>query len=411
MTQLVFLETSIWSVNSLTAYLKALLEGDDSLQDLWVQGEVSNLSRPASGHVYFTLKDNASSLRCVIWRSHAIRLPHRFSEGDAIAVHGNISLYEPQGQYQLYVDQVTLLGAGYLYQEFLNLKNRLEAEGYFEQSRKRALPDWPEVIGLVTSPTGAAIQDILKTIRRRFPLVQVILAPTLVQGEGSPEGIVEAIKKLNQLVKPDLIILARGGGSIEDLWAFNDPRVAQAIYDSKAPVITGIGHETDFTIADFVSDLRAPTPTAAAELATPNQLDLIANQGFFRERLDRSIHDQISDRHLHLYSINRRLSLRSPVNRLQSDRQRIDEIAYRLMLAVQHRMHIQSTNLSAILQRLMSAAPQSILKRGFAIVVDQSGIPVMSVTQVIPGDLLNIRVIDGKIVARTEIITPEKDTQ
>jgi exodeoxyribonuclease VII large subunit len=262
------------TVSDITRYLRELFESDEILHEVWVQGEISNLSRPASGHIYFTLKDQSAALKCVIWKQTAWRLPLSLQNGMAIEAHGAISIYERDGQYQLYADAVRLTGEGALYQEYLRLKARLEAEGLFDTERKRPLPELPAGIGVVTSATGAALQDILNTLRRRFPLVEVVLAPCAVQGEEAPPQIVNAIRSLNRTDGVDLILVARGGGSLEDLWAFNDERVVRAIADSDLPVITGIGHETDFTLADFAADVRAATPTAAAEQAVPDRAEL-----------------------------------------------------------------------------------------------------------------------------------------
>ena len=291
MLQMPMFQPPTWSVTDLTRYLRDLLESDGTLQDIWVEGEVSNFSRPASGHLYFTLKDSSAALRCVMWRNAVMRQTHLPGNGDAIEVHGSLSIYEASGHYQLYADLIRPAGEGQLYQEFLRLKAKLEAEGLFDPQRKSAIPRWPQTIGIVTSPTGAALRDMLNTIKRRYPPVKVVLTPTPVQGDQAPDGIIYAIETLNQLVKPDVILLARGGGSIEDLWAFNDEHVARAIFASQAPIVTGIGHETDFTIADFAADLRAPTPTAAAELATPNQADLKAALG----ELSKDIHNTMEN--------------------------------------------------------------------------------------------------------------------
>jgi exodeoxyribonuclease VII large subunit len=259
------------SVSDITLYLRQLLESDEILRNLWVQGEVSNLSRPVSGHIYFTLKDSTASLRCVIWRSAASRLQFALQNGQTVEAHGAISVYDRDGAYQLYIDTLRPSGEGLLYQQFMRLKAQLEIEGLFDVSRKRPIPERPGRIGLVTSPTGAALQDILNTLRRRCPLVDVFIYPAAVQGEEAPLEIVTALEKINRMAKPDVIILARGGGSLEDLRAFNDERVVRAIVASAAPVITGIGHETDFTLADFAADQRAPTPSGAAELAAPEK--------------------------------------------------------------------------------------------------------------------------------------------
>ncbi len=262
------MQPSLFSSNHLTVFqitfrIRKLLEGDLELQDVWVEGEISNLSRPASGHIYFTLKDKNASLRCVMWKTDAMRLRVALQDGAAIEAHGKIAVYEPQGQYQLIVNIIQPKGEGALYQEFLRLKAMLEAEGLFDLERKRPTPELPKTIGIVTSATGAALRDMLNTLRRRLPLVRVILAPSLVQGVEAPPALVSALASLNRQ-NPDVILLARGGGSIEDLWAFNDERVVRAVAESNAPVICGVGHETDFTLAIsppiFAPRLRLPLP-------------------------------------------------------------------------------------------------------------------------------------------------------
>ena len=232
---------SSWTVSDLNRYLRELLESDELLQDVWVRGEVSNFTRATSGHLYFTMKDSSASLRCVMWRNTAIRQSFIPRDGDAIEVHGSISVYEAGGQYQLYADILRPAGEGVLYQEFLRLKARLEAEGLFDPERKRPIPPRPQRIGIVTSPTGAALQDILNTLKRRYPLAEVVLAPTPVQGEDAPQGIIKALQDLVRIANPEVIILTRGGGSIEDLWAFNNEQVARTIASSPVPIITGVG--------------------------------------------------------------------------------------------------------------------------------------------------------------------------
>ncbi|MFZ3071022.1 MAG: exodeoxyribonuclease VII large subunit, partial [Anaerolineaceae bacterium] len=264
-----FLKPPIFTITALNNYLRELLESDEILQDLWVRGEIFNYSQPRSGHLYFTLKDAEAQVRCVMWKNSAMRLRFDPADGMAVEAHGSMSVYSAQGQVQLYIDAMRPAGEGALFQEFLRLKARLEAEGLFDPAHKRPLPELPRHIGIVTSPSGAALQDILQTLGRRLPILKVTLAASPVQGIEAPPGIIHALARLNDLPDLDLIILARGGGSVEDLWAFNDENVARTIYSSRVPVISGIGHETDFTIADFVADLRAPTPTGAAELATP----------------------------------------------------------------------------------------------------------------------------------------------
>jgi exodeoxyribonuclease VII large subunit len=396
------LPPSTWSVTDLTRYLRDVLESDELLQDVWVQGEVSNFSRPSSGHLYFTLKDRGAALRCVMWRNSAMRQEYQPLDGEAIEVHGAISIYEAGGQYQLYADQFRPVGEGALFQEFLRLKARLEAEGLFDPARKREIPRWPRWIGIVTSPTGAALRDILNTLRRRYPLAEVILAPTPVQGDEAPPAICAALQEINRLAQPDVILLARGGGSIEDLWAFNDERVARAIAASAIPVITGVGHETDFTIADFVADLRAPTPTAAAELATPNQGDLRLGIDDLSERLARATQAVITAQRWVLAGVQNRLALHTPRTRLHSDQQRTKELTRRLETIIQHFLTLQQTQLGALTQRLDTLNPQAVLHRGYAIISDPAGQVISFTRQVSTGDLLKVTVSDGEFDARVE---------
>jgi exodeoxyribonuclease VII large subunit len=384
-----------WTVADLTRYLRELLESDELLQDVWVQGEVSNVSRPASGHLYFTLKDNAASLRCVMWRNAVIKHSSLPLDGDAIEVHGSISIYEAGGQYQLYADIFRPAGEGALYQEFIRLKILLEAEGLFDQGRKRPIPPRPKRIGIVTSPTGAALQDILNTLQRRYPLVEVVLAPTPVQGGQAPLGIITALHNVVRVANPDVIILARGGGSIEDLWAFNDERVARAIATSPVPIITGVGHETDFTIADFVSDLRAPTPTAAAELATPNQLDLRLDLSELNEQLNRLLQSIQSELRWTLKELQNHLDRNSPLTRIQSDFQWVDELDHRLGATIQHKVQLARSHLTGLIQYVVALSPTAVLERGYTIVTNQAGQTISRMGQVSGGEPLNVQVSDG----------------
>jgi exodeoxyribonuclease VII large subunit len=265
---------SAWSVSELTGYIKELFEIDFRLQDIEVEGEISNFVRARSGHLYFTLKDEQAQLKCVMWRTHARRLHFLPQDGDALLVHGRISVYETGGVYQLYADFLEPSGRGDLAIAFERLKEQLAQEGLFDAEKKQSIPPLPNKIGIVTSADAAALRDILNVLNRRCPLVSVLIAPTLVQGDQAPPNIVRALRWLDGRDDVDMIIIARGGGSMEDLWAFNDEQVARAIFAARHPVISGVGHETDFTITDFVADLRAPTPSAAAEMAVPDLSDL-----------------------------------------------------------------------------------------------------------------------------------------
>lgn len=395
------------SVSEITRYLRELFESDEILSDIWVQGEISNLSRPASGHIYFTLKDPYSALKCVVWKTTAMRLPFTLQSGMAIEAHGGIGVYERDGQYQLYVDAVRLTGEGALYQEFLRLKARLEAEGLFDPERKRPLPELPAKLGIVTSATGAALQDILNTLRRRYPLAEVILAPCAVQGDEAPPQIIRSLAALNADPGMDLILVARGGGSLEDLWAFNDERVVRAIAASTVPVITGIGHETDFTLSDFASDLRAPTPTAAAEIAVPNASDLLEGIRALAGRLDFNLQQAAGTLRGQLNDRSSRLELLSPAWRLRSDRQLLDELNGRLDQATQHRLQMIRSDMRSANRHLSSLNPYAVIQRGYAIVTDQAGTIVRSVNQVQTDDVLDVRVADGMILSRVLSHTDE----
>lgn len=391
-----------WTVTELTRHLRQLIESDNQLQGIWVKGEVSNLARPASGHLYFTLKDAGAALRCVMWKSAAARLRFYPEDGKAIEVHGSLSLYEAGGQYQLYADSLRPVGEGALYQEFLRLKALLEAEGLFDPARKRAIPPWPQRIGIVTSPSGAALHDMLNTIRRRFPLGEVILAASPVQGDEAPLALIEGLHALNRIASPDVILLARGGGSIEDLWAFNDERLVRAIPESAAPVITGIGHETDFTLADFAADQRAATPTAAAELATPiTVLDLRAALVEMTQRSAMLMAQLFAGRRNVLAGEQDRLRLASPQRRVQTERQRLDEWGRRSRAALDHRLELASERLNGLHNRLRSLSPVAVLTRGYAIVTRRAdGKLVSRVAQVQHGDDLRVRVQDGEFESR-----------
>ncbi|HEX7621009.1 MAG TPA: exodeoxyribonuclease VII large subunit, partial [Anaerolineales bacterium] len=389
-----------WTVTNLTRHLRQLLEDDPDLQGIWVEGEISNLSRPASGHVYFTMKDSGAALRCVMWKTEAARLRFTLQEGMGIEAHGSLGIYEVSGQYQLYADNLRPVGEGALFQEFLRLKAMLEAEGLFDPARKRAIPSSPRQIGIVTSPTGAALRDILNTLRRRMPLAEVVLAPTPVQGEEAPLKLVEALRNLNRVAKPDVILLARGGGSIEDLWAFNDERVVRAVRESQAPVITGVGHETDFTLVDFAADLRAPTPTAAAELATAitvlelrqslidRSQNLIGRMGMLFER-----------QHTLLEGLETGLRYASPLRRVQTERQRVDEMSRRGNAAQAHRLELAAARRIGLENRLTALSPLAVLKRGYAVVTKNKRV-VASKSQVQDGDALRVRLQDGEFGAR-----------
>ncbi|MBI5934545.1 MAG: exodeoxyribonuclease VII large subunit [Chloroflexi bacterium] len=400
MTQPTLFASVQWTVTRLTAHLRQVIEADPALQDVWVRGELSNVSRPASGHLYFTLKDAGASLRGVMWKINATRLKLPLRDGMEVEAHGKIGIYEVGGQYQLYADVIRPVGEGALYAEFLRLKSMLEAEGLFDQSRKREIPQLPKRIGIVTSATGAALRDMLSALRRRLPLADVVLAASPVQGADAPPALVAGLLALNR-IQTDVILIARGGGSIEDLWAFNDERVVRAIAASDAPVISGVGHETDFTLTDFASDLRAPTPTAAAELATPVTLfDLASAMSDLGQRATMAMTSRLESGRIELSNIESRLRFYSPARRLQSERQRADEWSRRLVAAPAHRLALEAEKIAGLGKRLVALSPFEVLARGYAVVTRPAdGSLIRSVGQAKENEVIEVRVSDGQFGA------------
>jgi exodeoxyribonuclease VII large subunit len=402
-----FQPKNVLKVSQLTTYLRQLLESDPILQDVWVEGEISNFARPSSGHLYFTLKDGDAAVRCVMWRNAAQRMNFSPREGLAVQAHGSMGIYETSGQVQLYVDTLTPAGEGALYQEFLRLKAKLEAEGLFEEERKRIPPRLPKVIGIVTSPTGAALQDMLNTLRRRYPVAEVVLSPTPVQGIDAPSGIVAALARLNREVSPDVILIGRGGGSIEDLWAFNDEAVARSVAASQTPVISGVGHETDFTLTDFAADRRAPTPTAAAELATPDRMELLGVIAEMENRHNVLLRERLADLRWETAQWTNTLNQLSPLYRVDNYRQRLDEVQFRLERSVQSRLEHTKLTLAHLTQSLHSLSPMSVLNRGYAIVTrEEDGQVVKDAGQVRKDENVHIRVSQGALTARISKIDP-----
>ena len=390
---------TVLSVTQLSRYLKELLETDDILQDIWVQGEISGCKTYSSGHCYFTLKDAESQLHCVFFKNARMRSSAPdLRDGMGIAAYGRISFYERDGKLQLYVEGVELIGEGALFLRFEQLKARLAAEGLFDENRKRSLPSRPAVVGIVTSPQAAALRDILRVLRSRYPLAEVIFAPTLVQGSEAPASIAAAIDLLNEQGEAEVIIVGRGGGSIEELWAFNEEVVARAIARSRIPVISGVGHETDFTIADFVADHRASTPTAAAAAAVPDiadwQIDLQTKQ----EELTELMVDLLSNLGKKLERTQRDLQRANPLSLLDRRRQQLDDTTVLLQTRLQHILSLRGERLSGMALRLHALSPLITIARGYAVVRrDSDSAIVTSVRQTRPGDALTIQVTDGSI--------------
>ena len=388
-----------YSVSDLNAYIRALLESNENLMDIWVAGEVSNLSKPRSGHIYFTLKDMDASMRCVIWRVHANRLAGVFSDGMRVEVHGYVSVYEGGGQYQLYVDGIRAVGEGRLYQEFLLLKEKLAAEGIFEDNRKRPIPSQPKLIGIVTSPTAAALQDILKSLLSRFPMVDAVLSPASVQGEAAPAEIVKALERLNKLVHPDVILIGRGGGSLEDLWAFNDEQVVRAVAASEAPVISGVGHETDFTLTDFAADLRAPTPTGAAVMAVPDIGDINILLNGWNVLLEQTMVNILEQQRNKLIGIKNGLDLLSPGWQIKQHMQRLDNSSLRMDFIINQYFLHQRQQLELTEEKIISYDPRHILGRGYALVEDKDGSVITTIKRVQLDQDISVHVSDGTISA------------
>jgi exodeoxyribonuclease VII large subunit len=383
------------SVSQITRYIRDLLDTDIRLQDCWVEGEVSNYQRSTTGHVYFTLKDETARLSCVMWRSQVALQTYTPRDGEAVVCHGRISVYEAQGRYQFYVDEVHPAGLGVLHLQFEALKQKLAAEGLFDEARKRPLPPYPRRIGIVTSPQAAALRDICHVLSRRYPLVDVILAPSLVQGEEAPAQIIAALEALNGL-DVDVVIVARGGGSLEELWAFNDEAVARAIAASRVPVIAGVGHETDFTIADFVADVRAPTPSSAAEMAVPDGAELQRRIGHYRSRLVYSMLQRLEAERNALSRQRRALDRHAPSRVIPEHRQRVDSLTRAAQRALAHRLALERERVASRVARLQALDPRATLARGYAIVRHRDTDRVVtSVRQVSPGDRLAIQVQDG----------------
>ncbi|MBN2048140.1 MAG: exodeoxyribonuclease VII large subunit [Anaerolineaceae bacterium] len=402
------IEVPTLTVTQLNHYLKQLLESDELLQKIWVEGEVSNVSRPRSGHIYFTLKDASASLNCVIWKSTAERMRVTLEEGMAVEARGYISVYERGGNYQLYVDSVRVAGAGFLFQEFQRLKIQLEAEGLFDESRKRPLPEFPRVIGIVTSATGAAVQDMFNTFQQRYPLAELVLAPAAVQGEAAPLEIVRAIEALNRVVKPDVIIVGRGGGSIEDLWCFNDERVVRAIAASEAPVISGVGHETDFTLSDFAADLRAPTPTGAAMYAAPDARDLWDELISLHTRLIGLMNGKFELARARFQELNSRFQFSSPARRIPDEMQRLDEISSRLERSMIHHLERTRLHLIGLDHKLHALSPQAILSRGYAVIRHADGSMLTHAGSAHKNEEIDIQLNDGHLKS---VVTDIKQNQ
>ena len=386
----------VFSVTAITMAVKQMMEG--VFRDVFVEGEVSGLREPSSGHLYFDLKDREALLSAVMFKWDARKYGMFLQEGMKVRVGGTLSCYPKQGRYQIVVKTAESLAKGNLFLEFEKLKKKLDAEGFFDAARKREIPQYPQRIGIVTSPTGAAVRDILSVLKRRSPHLEIIIAPSLVQGDGAAEQIAQAIEDLNRFSpRPDVLLVGRGGGSMEDLWAFNEEVVARAIFNSKIPVISCVGHEVDFTIADFVADLRAPTPSAAAELVVKNSDNTRRHISQLQQRLLQSVS-------LFYERARRRFDLlvnspvfQQPLFLTQNREMDVDRLTQRLETAWQQKENLFSHRLEIAQQKLQTLGPQAVLKRGYSITRRKDGSVISSVKQTQSGEMIYVQVQDGMI--------------
>ncbi len=405
------MQRKVYPVSAVNRYVKQLLQQDMILSGLWVSGEISNFKRHSSGHLYFTLKDRDGSIAAVMFAGDARALSFRPQDGQQVQVQGYVSLYEKTGQYQLYVRRMEQQGSGQLYQAFEALKQKLQAQGLFDRERKKPIPKYPRKIGIVTSPTGAAIRDMVQIARRRYPGVQLVLYPALVQGVEAAPTIAAGIRALDRMAEVDTIIVGRGGGSIEDLWPFNEEMVAMAIAQAQTPIVSAVGHETDFTIADFVSDLRAPTPSAAAELTVPDVRGVLSQM----DELDRRRSRTLQRKQL-LY--RQQLALLWQKIQASDPRRKLDEFRQQLDMQEQRQRHLwrqclqqRQYRLAHLSSSLELLSPQHQLDKGYAMVMDPEGNVIASTDQVEKGQALSIQMKDGKILADVQKIQKQRRKQ
>lgn len=389
---------TVYSVGQVNRYVKNMFIQDYVLRKVYVKGEVSNCKYHTSGHIYFSLKDETGVLSCVMFAGQRRGLAFRMKDGDRVVVGGAVDVYERDGRYQMYAKEITLEGAGALYERFLALKAELEEMGMFAPEYKQPIPRFIRRLGVVTAPTGAAVQDIRNISLRRNPYLQIILYPALVQGDGAADSIVKGIRMLDE-AGVDTIIVGRGGGSIEDLWAFNEEKVARAIFECRTPIISAVGHEVDFTIADFVADLRAPTPSAAAELAVDDMAQVMYTLSSYQERFQRDMREKIEFQRVRLGQYQMRLKYLSPESRLRDRRQALVDFEDTLRRAMDNKLQQYRHRLGIYLERYQGLSPLAKLNQGYSFAADSDGRGITSVSQVKPGDRVEISVTDGVIQA------------
>lgn len=394
-----FTAPRVLTVSQLNFYIKSLIENDSKLNIVFLSGEISNLTdHYRSGHIYLSLKDEKSVIRAVMFSGNARNLRFKPTDGMKVICRGRVAVYEPTGQYQLYIEDMQPDGIGALTLAYEQLKKKLADKGLFDSAHKKPLPRFPKTVGVITSPTGAAVQDIRNILYRRFPCINIVMCPVLVQGDSAPEQLVRAVKTLDMYNACDVIIIGRGGGSIEDLWAFNDETLANAIYDCKIPVISAVGHETDFTICDFVSDMRAPTPSAAAELAVPDKAELMSYYSSQLQYLSSFMDSQFRKNSSRLIDFQRRISLVSPQSRIDKYEKNIELLLNKSQNIVNEKYSEKSNEITKISAKLESLNPLSVLSRGYSI-AEKDGVVITSSSQLNKGDNFTLEFSDGKINA------------
>lgn len=398
--------TLVLSVSQLNRYIKMNFDADENLANIFISGEISNFTNHyRTGHLYFTLKDDSAAVRAVMFNSSAKRLKFMPEDGMKVIARGRVSVYEASGQYQLYVDDMQPDGVGALNLAYEQLKEKLQKEGLFSELHKKPLPPYPEKVGVITSPTGAAVRDIINVLGRRFPYAEIVFCPVLVQGDGAHLQLTDAVNLFNSERAADVIIIGRGGGSIEDLWEFNDEGLARAVYNSEIPVISAVGHETDFTICDFVADMRAPTPSAAAELAVPDANELQYALSALKNRMFLNVSSGIADRRSRLEYLTSKGALKSPDEMLSNRSQRLDTAFSKMMSSYENRIGGKKVEFISAATALSKLDPMSVLMRGFAFVSDKSGKNVYSSQALAKGDKINVRFHDGSAVCEVKEIT------
>lgn len=402
------MELTAITVTQLNQYLKSVLEADLNLRNIWVLGEISNLTIHGSGHIYLRLKDENGIISAVMFRSSASKLRFRPENGMKIIAKGNISVFEKTGVYQLYITEMKQDGAGDLYVALEQLKKQLAAAGIFAESHKKAIPTFPNRIGVITSPTGAAVRDILQILGRRYPLAEVDVFPAIVQGEQAPASLIGGIEYFDAVQNVDVIIIGRGGGSIEDLWGFNDPDLALAIYNCSIPVISAVGHETDFTICDFAADLRAPTPSGAAELAVPNAEELLHRLKQEQKRLVSGLVRQMENRKTLLKRYTESKVLNDPKAFTDRRYMLLDHLNEKLMLNMDRRCKEHKHRIITAISKLDALSPLKVLKRGYSFVEGEKGNVIQSVDHLTPEDTVGLRFSDGKAECVVKKIIKDK---